>query len=171
MTDEAGNLLFEPTEFVTETGAPVDRPLCEFVPNWDINNSKSVPVSVPETGSFVTAPCTRSQSGPLRNCGFTEHETARSCAPGADVTLSCHTDNSAPAQVLRVCETSAALGVGIACPYEEALTTATVTAEATTVQFTCPNVRDAEEPGGQVSLYVAALSHQDAAQGVICQVQ
>jgi Lysyl oxidase len=171
ITDVQGNLLFEPTTFTTETGEPVDRPLCDFVANWDVNNKNSRRVRLTEEGSFVTEPCTRSQSGPLRDCGFKRQENALACSPGREVTLHCATDNGKPAQVVRVCETSQVLGTGVACVYRESLANATVDAEETSLTFTCPAARDAFEPGGQVSLYVAPVAHDAPIQFVNCTME
>ena len=83
----------------SSTGSPVDRPLCDFVPHWQANNKQSRLVTLPRDGSFVTEPCTRSQSGPLRDCGFTKQPTALACSPGREATLRCATDNGKPMQV------------------------------------------------------------------------
>ena len=61
-------------------------------------------------GSFVTDACKDGQIGADRDCGYTAQTTLRSCAPDSTVTLSC-TNKGAP-QALRICEKSAALGVG-----------------------------------------------------------
>jgi hypothetical protein len=87
------------------------------------------------------------------------------------VTLHCATRNDKPAQVVRVCETSSVLGTGVACVYRESLANAIVTDEETPVTFTCPEARDAAEPGGHVSLYVAPVSHQDPVRVVDCQLR
>lgn len=170
LTDAHGNLLFEPTEFMTETGEPVDRPLCDLEPTWEANNEKTQKVKLTHEGSFVTEPCTRSQSGPLRDCGFKEQEKAFACSPGSTVTLQCATNNGEPAQVGRVCETSSVLDTGVACVYREALANVIVNDEETPVTFTCPGTRDAVETGGHVSLYVAPVFHQDRVQPVNCEV-
>jgi len=171
LTDAQGNLLFEPTEFTTETGEPVDRPLCNFVPNWEANNEQSRPVTVTQEGSFVTEPCTRAQSGPLRDCGFKQQEDVLTCSVGSEVTLQCATDDGKPAQVVRVCETSRVLGTGVACGYRDALANTIVNNEETPVTFTCPTARDTLESGGHVSLYVAPVSHTDPVQFVNCTMQ
>ena len=170
MTDAQGHLRFEPTEFTTETGEPIDRPLCTFMPSWDANNTQSRRVRLTQEGSFVTQPCTRWQSGPLRDCGFKEQENALACSRGREVTLHCATDDGKPAQVVRVCETSQVLGTGVACAYRESLATAIVHDQETPVTFMCPAARDAFEPGGHVSLYVAPVTHQDPVQFVNCQM-
>jgi hypothetical protein len=171
ITDAQSNLLFEPTEFTTETGEPIDRPLCTFMPNWDANNKKSSLVTLSQEGSFVTEPCTRSQSGPLRDCGFEQQENALACTPDREVTLHCATGDSQPAQVVRVCETSSMLGTGVACAYQESLANIIVHDEETPVTFTCPAARDALELGGYVSLYVAPVAHEAPVQFVNCTME
>lgn len=166
VTDSSGALQFEATSFVTEAGLPVDRPLCSFAPNTQTNNFASLNVTVPRVGGYTTAPCTRDQQGPLRDCGFKE-QPIRSCTPGAQVTLSCTKNRSSnPPQVVRICEASAALG-GTSCVYRESIRNTIVDA-ATTLTFTCPTSRDANEPGGKYSLYQAPVVDGDLDSPVIC---
>lgn len=164
--DASGNQLFEPTTFVTETGAPVNRPMCTFASGALDNNLASTPVTVPVSGGFVTAACTRGQSGGKRDCGFQE-TSVRTCVPGARVTLSCTSPATAKPQVLRVCEASARLG-GTACVFRESLANADVTSAPGSVSFTCPTARDATEPGGRYALYTGAQLDGDAAATVTC---
>jgi hypothetical protein len=193
--DEEGNRLWEPTGRTTERGAPINRPACDFFPGWDENNIEERPVVIPPTGSFVTQPCLHGQIGPLRNCGFTElpfpmffpeemgdsegdEETATSagsvqavvgfpCTPGQTVTLSCELPNSAPAQTLRVCETSVGLRTGTACLLQNALVNQLFTSNGE-VSFTCPRPRDENEPGGGYALYVSPLLGNEAVEPVSC---
>jgi hypothetical protein len=188
-TDEDGNRLWEPTGRTTERGAPINRPACDFFPDWDLNNIAERPVNIPPTGSFVTQPCRHGQIGPLRNCGFTElpfpifipdevedqdeeeQETAVvgfPCTPGQRVTLSCELPNNAPAQTLRVCETSVGLQLGTACLLQNALANRLFTSEGGEVSFTCPRPRDENEPGGGYALYVSPLLGNDAVEPVSC---
>jgi hypothetical protein len=128
-------------------------------------------VTLPLDGNgYVTAPCTRGQLGPLRNCGLAKQIDTLTCTPGAAVTLSCTVPASAPPSVLRVCQTSAVLKTGIPCIQSEALATATVDqgAAATTVTFTCPAALDPNEPGGGYALYTGAAFPGDPAQPVSC---
>ena len=162
ITDENGETLWEPSGFVTDDGESINRPQCDFFADWDANNEEVRNVFVPQTGSFVTASCANDESGPKRNCGFTELELTaneRFCEPGENVDLTIPLPQEAAPQVLRVCEWSAALGVGIACTFEDALLNQTV-AEDTAVSFTCPLIRDADEAAevaGGYSLYIAPL--------------
>ena len=89
--------------------------------------------------------------GPSAEGGFTEQSERPACDPGATVKLSCAVGASAAAQVVRVCETSAVLGTGVACSYHDALGSAVVTgtSEAT---FTCPGARSPTEPGARFAL-------------------
>ncbi len=154
VTDAAGNLVFDPTSFRTATGEVVSRLRCDKPANWHADNVGTVSVFTPKC-RFVTEPCTRGQVGPLRSCGFAEApRTLRSCAAGSIVKLSCSV--AGPAQVLRVCEKSAKLGVGVACTVADASANAIVGA-ATTVSFACPAVRDAAAGSGGYSLYGAPL--------------
>ncbi len=164
VTDAQGNLLFEPTQFTTETGAPVDRPMCTFNNTALTNDLLTTPVDVPAKGGFVTSACTRGQSGPLRNCDFKESEI-RSCVPGKQVTLHCHSSAAAPRQVVRVCEASTLLG-GTSCTYEDAL--ANTANNDPTIKFTCPIARDATERGGKYAIYTAPVVNGDARANVDC---
>jgi hypothetical protein len=167
VTNAAGQQVFESTEFVTETGDPVNRPKCTFAPGALNNNLATTPVTVPDKGGFVTASCTRGQSTGLRDCGFQE-SSMRTCTPGANVTLSCKTSKaSSPLQVLRICEASAKLG-GTACTYHDALASANVNGTASAVSFRCPIARDSQEAGGRYATYTGALVDGDAAASVSC---
>jgi hypothetical protein len=137
--DADGNLMFEATGFTNEAGEPETRVSCTFLRGWDATNHGSVRVR--STGaSFVTEPCTRGQIGPNRNCGFAEPAELSSCVTGSDVTLTCTAD--APA-VLRVCETSGQLGVGVACTVGNSIINTIVGTSPSLVRFPCPAVRDA----------------------------
>ncbi len=167
VTNASGQQVFEPTEFVTETGAPVNRPKCDFAVGTLNNNLATTPVTVSEKGGFVTSPCTRGQSTRLRDCGFQE-SSIRTCTPGASVTLSCKTSKkTSPPQVLRICEASAMLG-GTACAYVDALATANLTGTASPVTFSCPWARDLQEMGGRYAIYSSALVDGDASASVSC---
>lgn len=179
---ENGELMWEPSELHTEDGEHINRPQCVFVEDWEANNEASVDVTIPPLGSFVTAPCTRGEVGPLRNCGFTEQPlpapepTAVSatsapslrCSPGQTVTLSCAVPAAAGPQTLRVCETSAALGVGTACTLEMSLANRTIPVDGREVSFTCPLPRDGREPGGDYAFYVAPVLPSDELATVSC---
>jgi hypothetical protein len=154
-----------PTNFVTATGQPVSRLSCAFPANWNSNNLGSVQVSSPG-GSFVTDACNRGQIGPIRDCGFRAQSTLRSCTPGQTVTLSCSTASGT--QVLRVCEKSEALGVGVACAVKDASANAIVTSAPTTVSFTCSAVRDSASGAGGYSVYEAPILPSQSAATISC---
>ena len=60
-------------------------------------------------------------------------------------------------QIVRLCETSEKLGVGVACALRDSVANAVVDGAAT-VTFTCPAVRDTVTAGtGGYSLYAAPL--------------
>ncbi|HEX6384912.1 MAG TPA: lysyl oxidase family protein [Anaerolineae bacterium] len=166
--DEEGNLLWERIGVDPDTGIAMDRPQCDFVEDWDVNNEASVDVTIAPTGSFVTEPCQEDVLGPLRNCGFTEQEIDLTCTPGSTVQLSCSVDDDAPPQVLRVCETSAVLGVATACTLQDALANTIIGPSSTEVTFNCPFARDAEEPGGAYALYTAPIYGEDEPVAVSC---
>ncbi|RMG92543.1 MAG: hypothetical protein D6706_16705 [Chloroflexi bacterium] len=165
--DENGEQVWEPTEFRTEDGHIVERPSCNFITGWESNNRASLPVFLPQSGSYVTQPCQAGELGPLRNCGFVPQEEAVMCTPGTAVTLEATPATNTIPQILRVCETSAQLGVGVACTYNDALANVIIAAQGATIQFTCPVIRDAEAPSGGYSLYVAPLFANDPPQPVI----
>lgn len=170
--DKDGHPTFERTAFTTAKGEPVDRPRCTFVAGHSANNSAARPVTIPQDGGLTTAPCTRGQLGPLRDCGFTEQKDLGSpvaCTPGAKVTLSCSLADPAVPQIVRLCERSAKLSVGVACTFRDALANQII-GTAASVEITCPAARDAEEPGGSVSLYAAPVLPEDPAQPISCVV-
>ncbi len=167
-TDADGEQLFSASEFVGESGAPIDRPECDFAVDYEANNRGSAPLVVPARGGLVTLPCTRGQLGPRRDCGFSEQAGIATCTPGDTVTLSCSVDDMLAGQVVRVCETSAVLGTPIACAYKGALTSDIIRGEQTELTFTCPTAREADEPGGSYALYHAPLASDAALQPVHC---
>ncbi|MBA2542917.1 MAG: hypothetical protein H0V17_24940, partial [Deltaproteobacteria bacterium] len=171
--DDQGYPVFEPTEFLTAGGDVVHKAGCEQLDNWDANNGGTYDVTLPQSGgSFVTRPCDRGQIGPLRNCGFEDKQVRFDCLPGSTVTLRCDLQgNNAQPQVARICEFSSLLGVGTACTFQDAMTSAAVSKGGTEVKFTCPLARDTSEPGGKVSLYSAPVFPDDSAAAMTCTVQ
>lgn len=165
MLDATGNPIFDPTSFVSKSGDVVSRMRCDAPATWHDNNVGSTMVSANPGDSFVTQDCKRGQIGPNRDCGFTADPALRACALGTTVTLSC--TNTGPAQVLRTCEKSSALGSGVACTLRDAAAN-TIVNGPTTVTFTCPGVRDAASPTGGYSLYSATLAPSQGAGGVTC---
>lgn len=167
--DDAGDLRYEPTDLRTETGAAIERPMCEFSSGWDANNIGERPVEIPAVGSYVTAACDREQEGPLRNCGFAEQTAAITCNAGETVELGCTIPAGAAPMAVRVCPVSAVLGVPLACTYVHALGNGVVDDGAmTTIRFTCPAPLAADEPGGEVSLFTAPLLRSDPGVEVAC---
>jgi hypothetical protein len=166
--DSAGDPLYASTPFTTELGDPVDRPLCDFFPGHAKNNEASLDVTIPQEGSYINEPCALGELGPTRDCGFVEQDDTRVCVPGETVTLSCAAIDPLAPQVVRVCETSAVLGTGTACAYLRSLASGTAGASPATLTFTCPGAKDATEPGGGYSLYVAPAYGADPWQAVDC---
>ncbi len=158
---DAGEILWEPSGLRTESGLPIARPVCEFSDNWQMNNVASIPITLPETGGFVTAPCEQGEMGALRNCGFREQRADLSCSPGQSVTLDLQIAANTPPQVARLCEASTSLGNGTACTFTDSLATVIVSEERREVAFTCPWARSADEPGGLYALYSAPLLSDD----------
>jgi len=152
---DLSHIAFIPSGFTDDHGDPVLRNSCAFFTNWNADNLGSVPFSEP-VGSFVTQPCTRGQTGPVRDCGFTAVAPAvRACTVGQTVQL-LYNGANAP-KVIRVCEMSAKLGVGVACAYRDALANVIVGGSGATVEFTCPVVRDGAAGAGGFSVYDAPV--------------
>ncbi|MFO0762271.1 MAG: lysyl oxidase family protein [Byssovorax sp.] len=167
--DSMGQQEYEPTDFKTAKGEPVDRPKCDFMPDWDKNNTRSEDVELPALGeSFVNQPCTRGQIGPLRNCGFKKQADTEACTPGATVNLTCTVPAGASPQTLRICESSKVLGSGTACTHGFSLANGVITEQGVPVIFTCPSPRDANEPGGLYSVYASPLTDDDKAETITC---
>ena len=179
--DEQGNRLWEPSGLTTPDGRPVQRPQCEFIPDWENNNLGSLEISIKPFGSYVTEPCQGGDSGghigPKRNCGFSQRDGiieatdpddpgstdlassggGYACEAGQPVNLSCTLVNGAEPQTVRICEYSDVLGTGVACTYQDALANTIVGGQDFEVEFTCPLPRDEREPGGHFSLYTSPL--------------
>lgn len=171
--DAEGNLLFEPSEFMTDGGETVDRPVCDFADDYASNNYQERPVNAPSDG-LIAMPCSRGQLGPLRDCGFSAGAgplAQLECAVGSTVTLRCSLPSEAPPLVLRVCEYSEQLQTGVACVFRDAVANEIVSAGETDLTIECPDARDAtSEPGGRVSLYLAPVLPGDAMDGLECEL-
>lgn len=153
--DEDGNPTWEETGFETVHGDPVDRAVCDFVPDYDANNRADKTLDVTR-GGLIAQPCTRGQLGPRRDCDFSEgNEPTVSCPPGETIRLSCAVPAAAAPAVLRVCEYSQVLDMGIACVFREALANETLLPGVTELELDCPSGRSDSEPGGTVALYTA----------------
>ena len=91
------------------------------------------------------------------------------CEPNQPIQLTCSlADEDAAPQVLRVCETSNALGIGTHCTYETSLLNRTITNEGRDITFTCPRPRSEDEPGGDYAFYTAPLFPDDAPSAIEC---
>ncbi|MEM7335322.1 MAG: lysyl oxidase family protein [Chloroflexota bacterium] len=135
-----GSPVYEPSGLRTPSGLPISRPQCDFIDNWDANNAGFETLMIPDVGSFVTADCDEDQFGHLRNCGFEQFEEPIMCTPGETITVSLELDEP---HVLRACEVSSELGVGLACTTDDAISNVIMgLRETSTVQFVCPRVRD-----------------------------
>lgn len=164
--DADGNPIFDPSEFTTANGDVVGRIRCDMPAAWHANNVGTVSVSAAPGQSFVTSPCTRGQIGPLRDCGFAKHGSLRSCTPGQLVHLTCSAESP---QVLRICERSQQLGVGVACALADSLANQVVTPAGKTVTFTCPAVRDAASAWtGGYSVYQSAVIDSESGDSITC---
>ena len=174
--DDQGDPVWEETDLTGPGGVPLNRPVCDFVSDWDVNNDESIEMTLFPSGSFVTEPCASDQAGPIRNCDFkgqfqeirippsSEDDTeaavpdgASACEPGSTVQLSCQIEPRGEPQVLRLCDFSNVLGVGVGCTFLDSLVNELVTKEPKELSFTCPLPRDEQEPGGLFSMYSAPV--------------
>lgn len=159
--DENGEQLWEPSDFLTSDGHTINRPQCDFVDDWDSNNTSVISLFIPPSGSYVTQPCTEGEMGPLRNCGFTEvslEADQYSCDAREPVTVQL---SELPIEfendfVIRACERSDNLG-GLACERRDAYTNWMAGSSAEAINFTCPTIRDSATGAGGFSLFVAPL--------------
>lgn len=167
--DPAGEMLFEPTQFVTADGLPVDRISCDFKPNYEADNKDSAPVVLPKEGGLLTEDCSRGQDTHLRNCGFKKLGGVRpACTPGSTVELTCQISSGQP-QVVRACEYSSVLGQGTACILKDALGQGIIDSRRPKrVRVQCPSARDSDERGGKYVLYSAPVHVGDPAVNIIC---
>ena len=157
MLDENGDQLWEPSSFTAADGDSINRPQCDFIPDWAVNNQAVTAVILPPTGGFVIEPCVNGEIGPLRNCGFTEVKLDEViCIPGTAV-IPTLPDTANYPLVLRVCERSAELGAGVACTYGTSLINTIIMAASDTTTFICPVMRDSGESAGSFALYTAPL--------------
>jgi hypothetical protein len=169
--DDKGKQIFEPTDFVTDTGKPVDRPACDYYPEWKDNNKESYNVNLLNAGeSYVTEKCRDGLSGPLRNCGFTNKKQLFKCKPGSKVTIMCRIPEKSHPQLVRVCEGSHKHNVGLPCTYNDALANEVINTQRD-ITFTCPEGRDDIETGGVFSYLGGQLFTHDPAAAVDCVIK
>ncbi len=198
--DDEGFQMWEPSGLTTADGQPIERPQCNFVPDWEVNNYASQEISIPTTGTFVTESCSGPENGghlgPNRNCDFTQQfdgisfstggddqqaapiggdsdlfAGGFSCDPGQPVKLSCSLEEDDAPQAIRLCDFSHELGVGLGCVFRDALATVVVDSRQMETTFLCPTPRDEDEPGGRFSLYTAPLFGEDEALPVTCTIE
>lgn len=102
-------------------GKPALKQACRTRPEFYENDKASVTVSIPRTGSAVTAECDTLEYGPLRDCGWMERGTA-TCVPGQTVRV------TTPSALARACAGSTP------CAWADAL----ATADGGAVSYRCP---------------------------------
>jgi hypothetical protein len=85
------------------------------------------------------------------------------------VVVTCSSE-SGPALV-RVCDYSDALGVGVACSFRQSLVSALVTADSTELNTTCPSARGVGESGGTLAVFTATLYAEPMPARVSCRVE
>ncbi len=166
---EDGAPLWEVTSLTTDDGKPISRPRCTLPDDWDANNVGEIDVLLPPAGSFVTEPCQSGESGPARNCGFAGLAlplAGEGCVQGETVELTLSVAAPGEPQVVRVCETSSALG-GLACGREAAVANGVVGAELTTFVFACPAIRDGRAGEGGFALFSAPVWPADGPAAVV----
>ncbi|KAF0719854.1 Aste57867_744 [Aphanomyces stellatus] len=163
----------------TPIGSSIDKWACEndnHGKTYD-DNIDTAPFEITAQGEgAITARCLKNgQSiGPKRDCEFKLQNTFEPCrTPGQVVQLECSLPANAKPQVVRVCESSILLKSGTACRFndENTLANHVLTAPKTTLSFTCPAARDAQEVGGYFSIYSGALHNsQDSAAQIQCKI-
>lgn len=77
------------------------------------------------------------------------------CVTGSTVKLKCHTHGSK--QVVRICERSEVLGVGVSCTFPDSVYNGVVDGNVESVSFTCPVVRDSATGAGGYAVYKAPV--------------
>jgi hypothetical protein len=186
--DEQGNPVWVPSGQKTADGREINRPACDFVPNWAVNNDDARQLFLLPAGGLMTSPCANGEIGPLRNCGFSQQlggltltvegeepqvalpDGAFSCRPGRRVQLACSVEDENAPQVLRVCEFSHLLAGGTACLEQDALANEVISGDEDPFSFVCPVARDEDEPGGVYTFYTTPLYDEGPAQAVSCTV-
>jgi hypothetical protein len=162
-TDMAA-LVFDPTDILNADGQPVGRVRCKRFPNQE-GNTSSVPFTT-APGSYVNLGCHNGELGPRRDCGFEARPGLHTCVQGSTVNLKCHTRGSQ--QVLRICERSEVLRVGVSCTYPDSVYNRVVDGDVEPVSFTCPLVRDSATGAGGYSVYQAPVLPGAASDDIDC---
>jgi len=155
-------------------GESIDKFNCTTTPGALDNNYDSVQATIPTKGNgLLTSSCPWKDHnlGPKRDCEFTIRSQIENCAVGANVMMNCSIPITAKSQVLRICESSIALGCGTACRFNEPHMLANVLLSpgvSTPVQFQSPPKRDTIEIGGKFSTYVGPVFNRDPLSTVTC---
>ena len=165
-TDDTGQPRYEPTSLKSETGASVGRVACEFNPHHQQDNRGEIALEI-APGSFINTPCIGMEPSPKRDCGFEPQSLQLDCAAGQPVTLTCASE-SAPS-IVRVCDHSSVLDVGIACTYRQSLATEVAGDEDVRLSAICPGPDSFGESGGKLSVFVSPLFEPGPAR-VNCEV-
>jgi hypothetical protein len=174
--DANGQPIWIPTGEFTATGQSIEKQSCSTSPGALNNNHDEVQASVPKDGEgLITQACrdVDHSLGPKRDCEYVVRSQGVSCTPGATVSLSCSVSGNAKSQILRVCESSRALGAGTACRFNDAFTLSNSVISpgaATVVSFTCPSARDSIEIGGNYATYAGPAWNKDAPAAINCNV-
>jgi len=154
---------------------------CQQSAGTSSNNAHSVPAFIGGCGASYVTRGVPAQAlytiGPLRDTEFSMVGTRqlRQCQPGQQKVLRCSIrssqSNSQEPQVIRVCESSIALGCGLACRYNDSLANQVLKAvepNFETITFSCPGFRDTVEVGGRYSLYQAMVIVTDGNPNIRC---
>jgi hypothetical protein len=126
---------------------------------------------VPQLLSVEAAQSTPASTSEATPAAQTLEQQLFSCTPGDSVFLSCQVPPSSPPQVLRICEFSQLLGVGVACVFSDSMVNWVITEQPVNLGFTCPFVRDENEPGGRYSFYTGPAFSEDEFAEVSCTLQ
>ena len=147
------------TPFLTLNGSTVYRQACNFTKNYDSNNKEEMIYDFKGRGeSLVTSACKRSATvSPTKDCGFKVVNDNLTCTANTDKTISVKNTGSY-AVVVRVCESSYALGQSTMCEYKSKLANTVINAgQSVNVTFPCPSYRASDEPGGLYSILSSPL--------------
>jgi hypothetical protein len=158
-------LVFNQTNILNANGQQVGRVRCKRFPDQDETNTASVSFTS-SPGSYVDLACHNGELGPKRDCGFQAQPGLHTCVAGSTVNLKCHTRGSK--QVLRICERSEVLGVGVSCTFPDSVFNEVVDGNVEFVSFACPAVRDSTTGAGGYSVYEAPVLPQGASDDLDC---
>jgi hypothetical protein len=166
--DDNGKQVWEPTDFKTADGKPVEKPKCNFFDGSDKNDIGTTTVPIAEQGGVMTSACRKGQLGPLRNCEFKLLDDKPTCTPGAQVKLACSVADQSKPQIVRVCEYSFGMKQATTCSAVDGRANQVVDGDKVQITFTCPEKRDDVEKGGRYAIYTAPLWNGDGDSPVNC---